>query len=86
LQNNHNTRYAAAEHGISAANVGKLKPKWVFTATGVDTAFLKNGARAKGHSPRQPTSYARELVADTPHPLVRRHHQHERIPTQRRRL
>ncbi|MDF6043010.1 PQQ-binding-like beta-propeller repeat protein [Streptomyces sp. JH14] len=33
-QNNHNTRYAATEHTINSANVGKLKPKWTFTAAG----------------------------------------------------
>src|SRR5581483_264110 len=33
-QNNHNTRYAAAEHEIGADNVGKLKPKWIFTTAG----------------------------------------------------
>jgi polyvinyl alcohol dehydrogenase (cytochrome) len=33
-QNNHNTRYAAAEHAIDASNVGRLKPKWVFTTAG----------------------------------------------------
>jgi polyvinyl alcohol dehydrogenase (cytochrome) len=33
-QNNHNTRYAAAERTINAGNVGTLKPKWVFTTAG----------------------------------------------------
>src|SRR6185312_1829726 len=46
----------------------------------------KDGARENRESPRQPTNYAGELVAGTSHPLARRHHQHERIPTQRRRL
>src|SRR4051812_24116343 len=33
-QNNHNTRYAAAERSIDAGNVGTLKPKWVFPTAG----------------------------------------------------
>lgn len=33
-QNNHNSRYAAAERTIDASNVGTLKPKWVFTTAG----------------------------------------------------
>jgi polyvinyl alcohol dehydrogenase (cytochrome) len=33
-QNNHNTRYAAAERIIHAGNVGRLKPKWTFTTAG----------------------------------------------------
>jgi len=44
-QNNHNTRYAAAEHTVNAGNVGKLKPKWTFTTDGdiSATATVVNG-------------------------------------------
>jgi hypothetical protein len=33
-QNDHNTRFAAAEDTIDSANVGSLRPKWVFTTHG----------------------------------------------------
>jgi polyvinyl alcohol dehydrogenase (cytochrome) len=33
-QNNHNTRYAAAEHTINAGDVGNLKTAWIFTTAG----------------------------------------------------
>jgi polyvinyl alcohol dehydrogenase (cytochrome) len=33
-QNNHNTRYGAAERILSADNVGRLKPRWTFTTAG----------------------------------------------------
>jgi polyvinyl alcohol dehydrogenase (cytochrome) len=33
-QNNNNTRHSAAEHILSADNVGKLKPRWTFTTAG----------------------------------------------------
>jgi polyvinyl alcohol dehydrogenase (cytochrome) len=44
-QNNQNTRYAAAEHSIDASNVGRLKPKWIFTTAGdvSATATVVNG-------------------------------------------
>lgn len=44
-QNNHNTRFAAAEQAIDSANVGTLRPKWVFTTDGdvSATATVVNG-------------------------------------------
>ncbi len=44
-QNDHNTRFAAAEHTIDSANIGSLRPKWVFTTDGdvSATATVVNG-------------------------------------------
>lgn len=44
-QNSHDTRFAAAEHTIDSANVGSLRPKWIFTTHGdvSATATVVNG-------------------------------------------
>jgi polyvinyl alcohol dehydrogenase (cytochrome) len=44
-QNEHNTRYAAAEHTINSANAGTLRPKWLLTTDGdvSATATVVNG-------------------------------------------
>jgi polyvinyl alcohol dehydrogenase (cytochrome) len=45
-QNNHDTRHAEAEHILSAGNVGRLKPRWIFTTAGDISAVatVVNGA------------------------------------------